>query len=121
MLKQNDKYSGTIFGNELSLNGLEYYIEVFDGVNIICKGTSNSPYSVVIKDVSTLSRLGDVDGDGTITTRDALMIMKSINGDIILTDDQFIRADLNENGVLSSSEALRILQYINGKVTTLAM
>ena len=121
MSKQNDRFNGTIFGSELSLNGLEYYIEVFDGVNTVSKGTNSSPYSVIIKDASAISRIGDVDGDGTITTRDALMIMKAKNDDIILTDDQFIRADLNKDGVLSSSEALRILQYINGKVTTLAM
>ena len=39
----------------------------------------------------------------------------------IMTDDEFKRADLNEDGVLSSMEALRILQYINGNVTTLEM
>ena len=41
--------------------------------------------------------------------------------EILLTDDQFKRADLNGDNVLSSSEALRILQYINGKVSTLEM
>ena len=49
------------------------------------------------------------------------MIMQAINGDKLLTDDQFKRADLNKNGNLDSVEALRILQYINGKVTTLEM
>ena len=49
------------------------------------------------------------------------MIMQAINGDLLLTDDQFQRADLNKDGLLSSFEALRILQYINGNVTTLEM
>ncbi len=121
MAKQNDRYSATIFGSELSLDGLEYYIVASDGVNTISKGSEDDPYSVVIKDASSISKLGDVDGDGLITTKDALMILKSINGDLLLTDDQFKRADLNTDGVLSTSEALRILQYINGKVSTLAM
>ena len=121
MLRQNDRYSATIFGSDLSLEGLEYYIVASDGVNTINKGSADNPYSVIIKDASAISQLGDVDGDGAITTKDALMIMQSINGDLLLTDDQFRRADLNKDGVLSSVEALRILQYINGNVSTLEM
>ena len=121
MLKQNDRYSATIFGSDLSLDGLEYYIVASDGVNTINKGSADNPYSVIIKDASSISRLGDVDGDGVVTTKDALMIMQAINGDLILTDDQFQRADLNKDGQLSSVEALRILQYINGNVSTLEM
>ncbi len=121
MSKQNDRYSATIFGSDLSLDGLEYYIVASDGVNTISKGSDTSPYSVLIKDASSISRLGDVDGDGIVTTKDALMIMQSINGDLLLSDDEFRRADLNKDGILSSVEALRILQFINGNVTTLEM
>jgi hypothetical protein len=49
------------------------------------------------------------------------MIMQCINGDLIMTDDEFKRADLNGDNVLSSAEALRILQYINGNVPDLNM
>lgn len=121
MSKQNDKYSATIYGSEITLAGLEYYIVASDNTNQINKGSAENPYKVVVKDASSISRYGDVDGDGTITTKDALMIMQAINGDKLLTDDQFKRADLNKNGNLDSVEALRILQYINGKVTTLEM
>ena len=119
MARVNDKFSATIFGSELTLAGLEYYIVATDGRNVITKGDAEDPYKVVIKDASEISRIGDVDGDGVITTKDALMITNAINGDLILTDDEFRRADLNEDGELSSAEALRILQYINGKVNTL--
>lgn len=121
MLKQNDKYSATIFGSELTLEGLEYYIVANDTFNSISKGSAETPYTVVVKDASAISRKGDVDGDGVVTTKDALMIMQCINGDLIMSDDEFKRADLNSDGVLSSMEALRILQYINGNVTTLEM
>lgn len=121
MSKQSDKYSATIFGSELTFDGIEYYIVATDGRNTINKGSAEAPYTVVIKDASAISRKGDVDGDGVVTTKDALMLMQCINGDLILTDDQFKRADLNGDGVLNSSEALRILQYINGKVSTLEM
>ncbi|MDY2746288.1 MAG: dockerin type I repeat-containing protein, partial [Bacilli bacterium] len=121
MLRQNDKFSATIFGSELTLDGIEYYIVASDGYNTISKGSADNPYSIVIKDASSISRLGDVDGDGVVTTKDALMIMQAINGDLLLSDDQFRRADLNSDGTLSSVEALRILQYINGNVSSLEM
>ncbi len=121
MSKQNDRFSATIFGSELSLDGLEYYITVSDGVSIIQKGSADNPYTVIIKDASSIAMLGDVDGDGVITTKDAVMMVQTISKDLILTDDQFKRADLNKDGVLSSKEALRILQYIDGNVKTLEM
>lgn len=121
MSKQSDKYSATIFGSEVTLAGLEYYIIASDGINTINKGSAETPYTVIVKDASSISRIGDVDGDGAITTKDALMLMQCLNEDIILSDDEFKRADLNGDGVLSAVEALRILQYINGNVTTLEM
>ncbi len=121
MVKANSKFSATIYGTDLTTDGVEYYIVASDGTNLTYKGTAENPYSVVIKDSSSIAIKGDVDGDGQITTKDALMIMKAINGDILLTDDQFTKADLNGDGVLTSSEALRILQYINGNVTNLDM
>ena len=121
MSKQSDKYSATIFGSELTLAGLEYYIVATDGRNTITKGSAETPYFVLIKDASAISRKGDVDGDGVVTTKDALMLIQCINGDRILSDDEFKRADLNGDETLNSSEALRILQYINGNVSTLDM
>ena len=121
MSKVNDRYSATIFGSELTQAGLEYYIVATDGHNTVTKGSAEVPYSVIIKEASAASRLGDVDGDGIISTKDALMLMQALNGDLLLSDDQFRRADLNGDGELSSAEALRILQYINGKLTSLAM
>jgi hypothetical protein len=56
-----------------------------------------------------------------VDTKDALMIMQCLGGDLIMTDDEFKRADLNGDNELSSVEALRILQYINGNVSTLDM
>jgi subtilisin family serine protease len=121
MSKVNDRFSATIYGSEVTLAGLEYYISVTDGRNVVTRGSADSPYVVLVKDASLLDNLGDVDGDGSITTKDALMIIRAINDELILTDDQFHRADLNKDGELSSFEALRILQYVNGKVTTVKM
>ena len=121
MAKQSDKYSATVFGSDLTFDGIEYYIVASDGINTINKGSAETPYTVIVKDASAISRYGDVDGDGAVTTKDALMLMQAINEERILTDDEFKRADLNKDNALSSMEALRILQYINGNVNTLEM
>lgn len=121
MSKQNDKYNATVFGSDVTLAGLEYYIVATDGRNTVMKGSAEAPYTVVVKSADSLLGMGDVDGNGTVTTKDALMLMQCLNGDLILADDAFKRADLNGDGKLSSAEALRILQYINGKVTDLTM
>ena len=121
MSKVNNRFSATIFGSDITMAGLEYYISATDGHNTITRGSVESPFTVIVKDPSTLNNIGDVDGDGTITTKDALMIIRFINEELILTQDQFYRADLNKDGDLSTFEALRILQYINGNVTSLEM
>ena len=121
MQRVNDKYSATVFGSDLTLAGLEYYIVAADTSNSVSKGTAEDPYFVVIKDSSVISRKGDVDGNGVVDTKDALMIIQCINGELIMTDDEFKRADLNGDNLLSSVEALRILQYINGNVPDLNM
>lgn len=121
MAKQSDKYSATIFGSDLTLDGIEYYIVASDGRNTINKGSAETPYTVIVKDASAISRKGDVDGDGVVTAKDALMLMRCLEGSLILSDDEFKRADLNADGKLSAAEALRILQYVNGKVNTLEM
>jgi hypothetical protein len=65
--------------------------------------------------------MGDVDGNGVVTAMDALMLMKCLEGTLLLSDDEFKRADLNGDTQLSAAEALLILQYVNGKVNTLEM
>ena len=121
MSKQNDKFSATIFGSDVTLAGIEYYIIATDGLNTVQKGSAEVPYTVLVKSADSLLGKGDVDGNGSVTTKDALMLMQCLNGDLLLTDDAFKRADLNGDTLLSSAEALRILQYVNGNVTSLDM
>ena len=120
MTAHNDRYSAIISSTFLSLDGLEYYIEAFDGLNTTTHGSALNPHVVVIQSSVSDSSLGDVNGDGLITTLDALMLVQHINGRINLSNEQFQRADLNKDGQLSAFEALMILQYVSGKLTSLA-
>ena len=119
MSKQNDKFNATIFGSEVTLAGLQYYIVAADSRNTVNKGSAEAPYTVVVKSADSLLGKGDVDGDGAITTKDALMMMQRMKGELILQDDQFKRGDLNGDGVFSAVEILQILRYINGNATDL--
>ena len=119
MSAHNSRYSGIIPAEDISLDGLEYYIAAFDGLSYTYEGTAESPFSVVVKQAVDKNSLGDVDGDGAITTKDALMLLQAANDLLNLKDDEFLRADIDGDKVLSAAEALRILQYVSGKVSTI--
>ncbi len=115
----NNRYTGLIAADFLSADGIEYYIRAYDGINYTYKGSADMPFIVAIQAAVDASSLGDVDGDGMITNKDALMLLQAANDLLNLTEEQFLRADIDGNKELSASEALRILQYVSGKVTTI--
>jgi hypothetical protein len=121
MSNLNNRYNATISAPFVINEGLEYYIEAFDGLNYQYFGTREEPVQVQITELVNSSAKGDVNADGVVDVRDALMILQAINSFITLTNDEMQRADLNGDGELSSSEALVILQYAIGKRTTLIM
>ncbi|MBE5748339.1 MAG: hypothetical protein E7344_01770 [Clostridiales bacterium] len=115
----NDRYTGIIPSEYVDLAGIEYYIDAFDGGNHTYKGTEQDPYLVTVKLAVDKNSFGDVDGNGTVTTKDALMLLQAANDLLNLTEEQFLRADIDEDGILSASEALCILNYASGKTTTI--
>ena len=116
MYNNNSRYYGIVGAENISLDGLEYYIDAFDGVTHTYSGTADKPYLVTVKVAVDDNSLGDVDGDGVITNRDALMLLQAANDKLNLTEEQFMRADIDKDGVLSASDAMRILQYVSGKI-----
>lgn len=116
MYNNNSRYYGIVGADNLSLDGLEYYIDAFDGVTHTYNGTLTKPYLVTVKVAVDDNSLGDVDGDGIITNKDALMLLQAANDKLNLTEEQFMRADINKDGILSAAEAMRILQYVSGKI-----
>ena len=68
-------------------------------------------------------KIGDINGDGVIDSRDKLRILEHIAAfriatikqkypEWILKDEQFKAGDINEDGVIDSRDKLRILEYI---------
>ena len=121
MNKLNDKYSAIIPAQYVTVDGIEYYIEAFDGVSYTYKGSAEMPYTIAVQEAIDANALGDVDGDGVITNLDALLLLYAINDKYNMTAEEFARADLNGDGVLWAAEALRILQYVSGAVGSVKM
>lgn len=57
---------------------------------------------------------GDVDGDGEVTTADALLAMRYAMGLIDLTEEQLFQMDVNGDGVYDLVDATLILRYAMG-------
>ena len=119
MVALNSRYTGIIPSEYITTAGVEYYIDAFDGITHTYKGSQTEPYNILVKTAISSESYGDVDGDGTISVKDALMLLQAANDQLNLTDEQFRRADINKDGTLSASEALRILQYVSGKITSI--
>jgi hypothetical protein len=56
---------------------------------------------------------GDANGDGVVTCADVNMINQAISGDIILTPDKKLRADVSGNGTVSAYDVSLLLQRKN--------
>ncbi len=117
----NDKFSAIIPANDVTAEGLEYYILAYDGVSYTYRGSEAEPYRVQVGQSVAQSELGDINIDGKINIYDALLLLYSINDKYNMTAEEFARADLDANGILEAKEALRILQYSNGSVGSVDM
>ena len=60
--------------------------------------------------------LGDVDGNGSANSSDALAILKAATGAAEFTDAQKQVADFNGDGSVNSVDALTVLQVTTGKL-----
>ena len=63
---------------------------------------------------SVSGKMGDIDGDGEITSNDALYILQSVTGISDLNDEQKKIADIDSDGAITSADALYILQAVVG-------
>lgn len=116
----NSKFTAIIPAMYVTTKGLDYYIEATDGISTTRRGSASAPYHITITASQEVGSLGDVDGDGSISVLDALLLLQHINDLVNLTEAQFERADLNADDRLTASEALRILQYVNGTIGSLS-
>ncbi len=119
MNKYNDRFTASIPAALVTTQGLEYYIEAYDGLAYTYKGTAEQPFAVTVQQAVDSNQMGDLDDDRQITLKDALLVLRASCGLINLDPVSFARADVTGDGNVNAMDALRILQYVNGKITTL--
>jgi hypothetical protein len=82
-----------------------------------CQVTMNANKTVTAYFTNAPSILGDVNGDGTVNSTDALIVL---SGDVGIDISQFCPAncgDVNDDGLVNSTDALIILSYDVGMST----
>ncbi len=65
---------------------------------------------------SLAAYMGDGDGDGKVTSADALLVLQGATGKKTLTPAQFAICDMNSDNKINSSDALLILQTATGNI-----
>ncbi len=90
----------------------DYYKgKVKDGKVTITVNTSNIPYAN-----DNVIKLGDVNKDGKINTKDAREVLLAYIGKNKLTEEQRIIADVNKDGKINTKDARQILLYYIGVI-----
>lgn len=69
-------------------------------------------------EVAQARLLGDVNGDGAITTDDTAEVLRAAAELCVLTEEDAASADVNGDGVTDTVDAALILQYTAEKITT---
>lgn len=82
-----------------------------DGQCTVAYGAGQS-YSANVTD--TLTKPGDVNGDGVVNSLDAALILKYGAGIVSLTESQLAAGDYDDNGVVNSLDAAFVLKYAAG-------
>ena len=69
--------------------------------------------------IVTCEKLGDINGDGEITTFDAASLLAYVSGRITtLNDNQKICGDIDGNGKIDVNDGNLLYKYVNGRITT---
>ena len=62
--------------------------------------------------------IGDVNGDGSVTSSDSLLVLQQSTGSVSLTAAQKIRADVNFDGKINATDSQQISQYSASVIRT---
>ena len=120
MASSNDKYFAYLPADAVTLAGLEYYIAATDGVSTTYAGGRDEtrPYVITVQQGADVDSLGDLDGDGLITLKDALQMLRIAVSLDTPTAEQTARGDIHGNGMIDIADVLRVMQYVNGEISS---
>ena len=115
-------YETTVKGNtaEYSIEGVPagvYTLRVMKQNHVTRAYTVTVGAENVTQDV-TLYLWGDADGNGTINTSDARIVLQSAVGKVTLTEEQSLCTDVDGSGAIDSTDARYILQYAVKRISS---
>ncbi|MBQ7265348.1 MAG: leucine-rich repeat protein [Firmicutes bacterium] len=61
---------------------------------------------------------GDLNGDESIDSKDAVIILNYSSGSIELSDDAILAGDVNDDEVIDARDAVLVLQFVSGSITS---
>ena len=61
---------------------------------------------------------GDVNGDGVVNIKDAILTYACVNRKTTFTEDQLRAADVNGDGTVNIKDAILVYAYVNRKIST---
>ena len=96
-----------------TLNGLEEALAAGKAVNDnpdALQDAINNAVTLLTEKVATVRLLGDVNNDGSVTTDDSALLLRSAAELDTLDDAATVRADMNQDGIADTSDAVLILQ-----------
>ena len=96
-----------------TLNGLEEALAAGKAVNDnpdALQDAINNAVTLLTEKVANVRLLGDVNNDGSVTTDDSALLLRSAAELDTLDDAATISADMNQDGIADTSDAVLILQ-----------
>ena len=77
------------------------------------------PYAAIELTISGQAyKLGDITGEGRITTVDAALLYAYVNGRITLNAEQLARGDVTGDGKITTVDAALIYAFVNGRISS---
>ena len=80
--------------------------------------TTTTP-AVTTTQEPNLSILGDVNLDGIVDLKDAVLLNKAANGTVALNDAQLQNADCNADTEVSAQDAVSLMRFLVHTISTL--
>ena len=96
-----------------TLNGLEEALAAGKAVNDnpnALQDAINNAVTLLTEKVANVCLLGDVNNDGSVTTADSALLLRSAAELDTLDDAATVSADMNQDGIADTSDAVLILQ-----------
>lgn len=108
--------SDSVFVGKIKLNGAEELKRKGNFVYWVYSEGEDSTAQVYRLDTERTVAVGDIDGNNTVNTSDALMAIRAYFRKIELTPAQFAAADIDGNGKVDTNDALLMIRIYFGKI-----